>query len=377
MIILFLCSGNIHRSAHAEAILRAEAERDGRTDIEARSAGVIAVAGMEPPPQAITAARTFGIELGAHRSRPAEASLLSRSDLIVVMEGFHLSWVELRHPDLAARCRLLSRHAGEASRALGVLPGDDIPDAIGEDDDSFRRSFGVIQECVRRLYRELPPAPQEVYAEAIETRFRLLRQSPLSLSPADYALVERWWARGVPLWIVLDTLDELLARRHGSADSTRVRRLSYVEHVVEERFASYQQAREGAANPDAAGGDAPIRLTRAAERLNEAARNAVLEGMPEVGDILRSMAERIASDMDRQASDAAAVLRLHEMDEELTRLLVSQIGQEEISDLRDRAAERLAGFRDRMTPEVFEATVTRLVGEQVRASLGLPPIARS
>lgn len=376
MTILFLCSGNIHRSAHAEALLRERARRDGRTDLTIRSAGVVAVDGMAAVGEAVQVAGEAGIDLGSHRSSPATAATLADAEQILVMESFHIEWLALNHPDCAPRARLLTEYGSATMRSLGVEPGQDLPDAIGGDRESFRRSFAILQECVLRLYEALPPAPQEVYAAAIESRFRALRRVPMTLSPADYALVERWWGEGVPLWIVVGALDDLSRRREASGESARVRRLSYCESEVEERFAAHQRSRLGADEDSAADGTGPDRLDRAAALLLEAARAASERGLQKAASIYLEMSRRAVPDSRQDGASAAAVgLRLHEMDEELMARLRGLVSPEAMTSWRELAASQLSGFRDRMTAGAYQATVERLVAEHMREHFAVPPLS--
>src|SRR5262249_36430423 len=159
--------------------------------------------------------------------------------------------------------------------------------------ETFRRTFAIVQECVRRLYRELPPAPQGAYARAIEERFGSRRHTALTLSPADFSLVARWWNRGGPLWIRLASREELCRRKDASGEPARVRRLSYVASDGEERFAADERSRTSApAGPgavDAAGGGdgaaGGTLLDEAAGLLVAAAAGARGGGLPDAASL--------------------------------------------------------------------------------------------
>ena len=55
-----------------------------------------------------------------------------------------------------------------------------------------------------------PPSDKQGYIESVDERFRVLRGSPLLLSGRDAELVFRWYDEGVPLFLVLETLEDLL-----------------------------------------------------------------------------------------------------------------------------------------------------------------------
>jgi protein-tyrosine-phosphatase len=66
--VLFVCAGNICRSPFAEGLARRLAAERG-LDVEFASAGEIALDGDRCPPDAIAAAKEFGVDLSSHRAR--------------------------------------------------------------------------------------------------------------------------------------------------------------------------------------------------------------------------------------------------------------------------------------------------------------------
>ena len=63
MHILFICTGNVSRSAVAECILRTMAEREGRNNLTVASAGVQNLYGQSYDPQMIATAAKYGYQM--------------------------------------------------------------------------------------------------------------------------------------------------------------------------------------------------------------------------------------------------------------------------------------------------------------------------
>lgn len=82
--LVFVCQGNICRSAHAEA-------RAWSLGMPALSFGLRTEGGDCSPPELIEASRALGLDLSRHRSRPPStgADLLA-SDLVFAVEPSHL-----------------------------------------------------------------------------------------------------------------------------------------------------------------------------------------------------------------------------------------------------------------------------------------------
>lgn len=380
MNVLFLCTGNIHRSPLAEAMLRILAERDLRSDIEVRSAGVACCPGLGVVAEARKLAERDGLDLSRHRSRFVTREDIDHADRILVMERAHREFIASQYPDALDRTSLLSDFGDENT---GIRPGDDVPDATVNGVTSFRASFDIIRACVSRVYEGLPAAPQEVYAQAVQERFGRVRGTAMTMSPADWALVEEWWERGIPLWIVLEGIDGMFRRKGTTADRRRVRRLGLCRQEVEDRFREHERSSVGRRGRDPDRKAASPRETRdllrqAIDRLTMAVGRARADSRPEAAGILEGAARELSSLACRPVgtTDSAAVrIQLHEVEDSLLAALTRLTDSGQLETLRENAASRLSGHKQRMTPEAFEATVTRLVAQGIRELHGLPSLA--
>lgn len=86
--ILFICTGNVSRSAVAECILRRMAEQEGRADITVSSAGVHNLFGQSYDPQMIATAAKYGYHMEG-KSQHMTTEMLVEADHIFVMEHYH------------------------------------------------------------------------------------------------------------------------------------------------------------------------------------------------------------------------------------------------------------------------------------------------
>lgn len=79
----------------------------------------------------------------------------------------------------------------------------------------------------------------------------------LLLSPVDWALMESWEKRGVPLRIILTTIDEVFDKAGTDPDkAASIRSLSYCRDAVEARYRSWREGRVGAESTKAGAGTA-------------------------------------------------------------------------------------------------------------------------
>jgi protein-tyrosine-phosphatase len=150
--ILCVCTGNTCRSPMASALLAqavADALGVGREALPSfgyrvLSAGVSAYPGEPASGGAFAAMATYGLGLGAHRARRADAELLAEADVIYAMTGAHLSRVRALLPPPRAKLAVLFDPAGR-----------DVDDPFGGDDKIYRRTAERLAEIARQRAAEI------------------------------------------------------------------------------------------------------------------------------------------------------------------------------------------------------------------------------
>lgn len=149
--ILFVCTGNICRSAMAERLAAALSAESGMPDLVTSSAGTRAVIGNPIHPDAAAVLAGRGCATGDFAARQINARIASNADLILTMTRAHRDAVLELAPRQLRRTFTLQEAASLAGdpevRDIGQLAGIraripstdflDIPDPIGQSGEVF------------------------------------------------------------------------------------------------------------------------------------------------------------------------------------------------------------------------------------------------
>jgi protein-tyrosine phosphatase len=179
--VLFVCTGNLHRSPMAAVLFELRVRERGCA-LEVGSAG-FAAAGQPAPASVVSAVAERGADLADHRSRVVDAGMIAGSELVVGMTRQHLVELAACTGERWTRCFTLAeivergratgpRRAGETLAAwvarahhgrtrpgvLGLRLSDDVEDPIGMRPAGVRRVRDRIDGLVGELAVLVCPA---------------------------------------------------------------------------------------------------------------------------------------------------------------------------------------------------------------------------
>jgi protein-tyrosine-phosphatase len=121
--LVFVCTGNICRSAMAEAMARRTLAGTG---LQVESAGLYALEGAPASEHARTAVAETGADAEDHVARPVTREMVERADRIYVMTDAHRTALLHMGADLEDKVELLDPS------------GENIADPYGEDLEFYR-----------------------------------------------------------------------------------------------------------------------------------------------------------------------------------------------------------------------------------------------
>ncbi|MEX3011745.1 low molecular weight protein-tyrosine-phosphatase [Hoeflea sp. TYP-13] len=148
--ILFLCLGNICRSALAEGILRDLAVtggKEGLLTIDSAGTGGWHV-GEAPDPRAISKAAEHGVDISGQRGRQVGRDDFDRFDLILAMDRSNLETLRARAP---------GTHRAELHQFMVYTQGrnEDVPDPYYGGPEGFETVYRMLKKGCLALLDDL------------------------------------------------------------------------------------------------------------------------------------------------------------------------------------------------------------------------------
>ena len=149
--ILFICKGNICRSAFAEYAAPRLLKGSSWQGSHIASAGLIVPISEKSPPEAVSAAKWLGIDMNSHKSQSLTSELVKGYDIIFAMEAWQLRQMKKIFPQYLEKFFLLSLFDPERPPDKKPIFRYNIEDPYGKSADCYRDSFRRIERCIESL----------------------------------------------------------------------------------------------------------------------------------------------------------------------------------------------------------------------------------
>lgn len=146
MKIMFICTGNICRSAMAEGMMK-KLIKENNIDAEVYSCGIYAETGNDPTYNAQEAASEYGADISNHRATNIRDSKIEEMDIILCATISHKQSVLYLHPELEGKVFTMKEYAKLNKNGQDM----DIKDPWGYDEFVYRKCASEIEECLEKI----------------------------------------------------------------------------------------------------------------------------------------------------------------------------------------------------------------------------------
>ena len=145
MKIMFICTGNICRSAMADGMMK-KLVKENNIDVEICSCGVYAETGDYATYNAVEAAKEYGVDISSHRATNIRDSKIKEMDLILCATISHKQSVLYLYPELKGKVFTMKEYAKIYKEGQDM----DIKDPWGYDEFVYRKCASEINECLEK-----------------------------------------------------------------------------------------------------------------------------------------------------------------------------------------------------------------------------------
>ena len=146
MKIMFICTGNICRSAMAEGMMKKLA-KDNNLDLDICSCGIYAEDGDYATYNAIEAAKYYDVNIESHRATNIRRSRIKEMDIILCATESHKQSVLHMYPELKEKVFTMKEYAKLDNNGQDM----DIKDPWGYDMNVYQNCAKEIEECNEKI----------------------------------------------------------------------------------------------------------------------------------------------------------------------------------------------------------------------------------
>jgi hypothetical protein len=228
------------------------------------------------------------------------------------------------------------------------------------------------------------------YFSEIEDTFVRRRGKHLMLSPIDWALIESWKERGVPLHVALRGIEHAFDSHDAKKQKRTVKTLLYCQEEVEAQYAEWLESRVGSQDDRAQTAveedqkspfprDVVLKyLDESLQELNRLSDQRVREDdeLTEALSRARTLLAEIREDYARAAAPNSRKLEesltgLERMLSDALRLVMAP----QIEEIRTEVSLQLKPYRRQMEKEIYDRTVDNLLLKRLRETFGVPRLS--
>ncbi len=219
------------------------------------------------------------------------------------------------------------------------------------------------------------------YFTEIEETFIRRRGRNLLLSPLDWALIESWQERGIPLHIVIGGIERVFDGYEKQPNQKRtVKSLSYCRDEIETQFAAWREMQIGKEvqsfeNQEAISDDELFSDEMIANHLQKV--SAELERAKEKTEgTLREKLEKVFRQIEKLSEKPFDAKNVEEKLEKLDAFIDENLLENlQTDDLKKQIEKQIASYKTKMDKQVYERTFKLMIIKRLREEAGIPRLS--
>ncbi len=212
------------------------------------------------------------------------------------------------------------------------------------------------------------------YYTEIEDTFIRRRARNLFLSPLDWALIETWKERGIPLHIVIRSIESVFDVFDKQPVGTRtIKSLFYCREEIESQYLEWTRSQTGKGAPDVDDGGSTFEVDGVREHIADAiTRLKQIEMIEMQEDIGRVIIRLEGLDAGLTDDFESVDKSLGDIEKLLDQALQSKWDKTHLKGLEKEIADQLKAYKASMEPASYKQTFELMLLKRLREEAGVP-----
>ncbi|MEO8574024.1 MAG: hypothetical protein ABI481_08635 [Pyrinomonadaceae bacterium] len=214
------------------------------------------------------------------------------------------------------------------------------------------------------------------YFTEIEDTFVRRRAKHLLLSPIDWAMIEGWRDRGIPLHVVIRAIENVFDGFDKNPGPRSIKGLLYCKEEVEAQFLEWSAMQAGKAANGSNEGSSEFSPERIVAHIDavitelERSTNADLKE-----DIERAISRLRQLVVDHSNNIEAADQSLSDVENFLEHALLTNLDKTRLAGVEKDIAVQLRPYKSQMQPDAYKQTSRVMILKRLRDEEGIPRLS--
>ncbi len=217
------------------------------------------------------------------------------------------------------------------------------------------------------------------YFTEIEETFIRRRGKNLLLSPIDWALIETWQERDIPLHIVLRGIEKVFDVAEANPRKRSIKSIAYCREEIEAQFAEWSERQIGKAD-EPTGETSAANEFFTAETVTEHLENVIAALQQPKNDRLSEdfvrAAVRLSELKDNLDGDYEQIENhLTDIEKFLDHSLLTNADRAHLTELETETAKSLSAYKSKMEKEAYRQTFDIMLLKRLRDEAAIPRLS--
>lgn len=203
------------------------------------------------------------------------------------------------------------------------------------------------------------------YLTDVEEAFIRRRGQSLFLSPKDWALIESWEKRSIPLHVVIRAVEDVFDKL---GEGKKISTIAYCSNAVEEQFAAWSAGQVGASS-----GTADVSYSK--EEIENHIRESVAKlnniNRPEIKPAIESAVYRL-SEISVNGDYESLDRTLGDIEQYLEVAMLTNWKRDEFEQIEQQAHKALEPYKAEMASDAYDNTASLMLIKGLRDAAGIP-----